>query len=174
MTIQTQRILDKALALPRDERVEMARALLLSANSPAGEDDATPADGVSFSERWRGKFEPAERDETSLQGAYPNLEPDHPLDEVKEPSPEYDRDPPMPQIQAPPKMVYDNGGDLVEVILSADDFRTYLRTLNTEADWESLPRHLQDAVDRLLIDEVRGEKDQALALDAVLAGTSGT
>ncbi len=34
----------------------------------------------------------------------------------------------------------------------------------------TLPRHLQDAIDRLLIDEVRGEREQALALDTVLAG----
>ncbi len=76
----------------------------------------------------------------------------------------------MPMIQAPPKMVYNSGGDLVEVILSADDFRTYLRTLLAESDWEALPPHLQDAVDRLLIDDVRGEKQQAIALEAVLAG----
>lgn len=69
----------------------------------------------------------------------------------------------MHMIQAPPKMVYDSGGDLVEVILSAEDFRTYLRTLNAEADWNVLPRYLQDAIDRLLIDEVRGEKPQSLA-----------
>ncbi len=76
----------------------------------------------------------------------------------------------MDLIQAPPKMVYDNGGDLVEVILSADDFRTYLRTLMAQADWETLPPHLQDAIDRLLLDEVRSEKHQALALETVLAG----
>lgn len=76
----------------------------------------------------------------------------------------------MSLIQAPPKMVYDNGGDLVEVILSADDFRTYLRTLMAQADWETLPHHLQDAIARLLIDEVRNEKPQALALETVLAG----
>ncbi len=80
----------------------------------------------------------------------------------------------MQVIQAPPKMVYNSGGDLVEVILSADDFRTYLRNLNAEADWESLPLYLQDAIDRLLIDEVRGEKKQALGLDAVLAGDGST
>ncbi len=73
----------------------------------------------------------------------------------------------MHQFQAPPKMVYNSGGDLVEVILSADDFRTYLRTLNAETDWQSLPPHLQDAIDRLLIDEVRTEKERALALETV-------
>ena len=79
----------------------------------------------------------------------------------------------MPMNQATPKMVYDSGGDLVEVILSADDFRTYLRTLNVEADWDGLPRHLQDAIDRLLIDEVRDERRHALDLDTVLTGNGG-
>ncbi len=63
MTVLAQRILDEALQLPRDERIEMARALLLSADSPAGESDALAKQGVTFSEKWRGRFEPAERDD---------------------------------------------------------------------------------------------------------------
>lgn len=75
----------------------------------------------------------------------------------------------MAVIQASPKMVYDAAGNLVEVILSADDFRAYLRTI-ADADWESLPRHLQDATDALLIEEVRTERQHALDLGTVLAG----
>jgi len=75
----------------------------------------------------------------------------------------------MEMIAQPPKMVYDDAGHLVEVILSAEDFRAYLRTLIKEQDWATLPVHLQDAVDRLLIDEVRHEKSSARDLNVVLA-----
>ncbi len=63
MTVLTQLILDKALQLPQGERVEMARELLLSVGSPTAETAAAAEDGVTFSEKWRGKFEPAERDD---------------------------------------------------------------------------------------------------------------
>lgn len=69
----------------------------------------------------------------------------------------------------PPKLVYNDAGQLVEVILTAADFRAYLRILADEVDWVSLPVHLQDAVDRLLIDEVRLEKDEAVSLEDLLA-----
>jgi hypothetical protein len=42
--------------------------------------------------------------------------------------------------------------------------------LSADADWDTLPHHLQDAIDRLLIDDVRDQKGQALALDTLLAG----
>jgi hypothetical protein len=61
-------------------------------------------------------------------------------------------------ITNPPKIVYDESGRLVEV------FREYLRTVAAAADWETLPEYLQDAIDLLLIDEVRHEK-AAAALD---------
>ena len=76
----------------------------------------------------------------------------------------------MVHIQHPPKLVYDDTGRLVEVILSAEDFIDYLRSLAAESDWETLPKHLQDAIDRMLIDEVRAEKETALDLEAILAG----
>lgn len=69
----------------------------------------------------------------------------------------------------PPKLVYDESGRLIEVILAAGDYLAYLRSLADEADWESLPAHLQDAIDRMLIDDVRGEKETAVELDTVLA-----
>ncbi|MFQ5631314.1 MAG: hypothetical protein ACE5I1_21285 [bacterium] len=61
----------------------------------------------------------------------------------------------MLKIEKALKLVYDDSGRLIEVILSANDFLTYLRSLANETDWESLPDYLQDAVDRMLIDEVR-------------------
>jgi hypothetical protein len=72
-------------------------------------------------------------------------------------------------IANPPKMVYDESGRLVEVILSAEDFREYLRTIAAAADWETLPEYLQDAIDLLLIDEVRHEKAAAVDLDTLLS-----
>lgn len=72
-------------------------------------------------------------------------------------------------ITTPPKLVYNDAGQLVEVILTAADFRAYLQTVVDEVDWASLPAHLQDAIDQLLIDEVRLEKDEAVSLEDLLA-----
>lgn len=74
----------------------------------------------------------------------------------------------MGAIVTPPKMVYDESGQLIEVILAADDYLTYLRTVARESDWEALPPHLQDAIDRMLVDEVREEKEETFDLAAVL------
>ncbi|MCB8943428.1 MAG: hypothetical protein H6658_06710 [Ardenticatenaceae bacterium] len=68
----------------------------------------------------------------------------------------------------PPKMVYDDAGQLVEVILSAEEYLHFLRFLGKEADWENLPAYLQDAIDQLLIDEIRQEKDTAVSLESIL------
>jgi hypothetical protein len=76
-------------------------------------------------------------------------------------------------IENPPKMVYDDAGRLIEVILSAEDFLAYLRAVASEHDWETLPNYLQDAIDRMLIDEVREEKESVLDLDAILVGDMG-
>ena len=69
----------------------------------------------------------------------------------------------------PPKMTNDSNGQLIEVVLSADDFMTYLRSLTQDADWDTLPNYLQAAIDRVLIDEVRIEKDTARDLEDILA-----
>jgi hypothetical protein len=69
----------------------------------------------------------------------------------------------------PPKLVYDESGHLIEVIFPASDYLAYLRSVAEEEDWESLPAHLQDAIDRLLIDDVRTEKETAVDLMTVLA-----
>jgi hypothetical protein len=70
-------------------------------------------------------------------------------------------------ISNPPKMVYDDSGRLIEVILSADDYRQYLRAVASEADWETLPPYIQDAIDQMLIDEARIEKVSAVELDSL-------
>ena len=57
--------------------------------------------------------------------------------------------------------------DLIRRI-EGEDFLAYLRSLAAEADWETLPEHLQDAIDRILIDEVRSERAEALDLDTIL------
>ena len=72
-------------------------------------------------------------------------------------------------IEHPPKLVYDDSGRLVEVILTAEDFRAYLRVLLAEADWEELPPYLQDAVDQLVIEDSRPEKREARDFDGILA-----
>lgn len=69
----------------------------------------------------------------------------------------------------PPKLVFDDRGALVEVIVSADDFRTYLRAVAANTPWDELPESWQDAVDRLLIEEVAGERADAVDLDDLLA-----
>lgn len=45
-----------------------------------------------------------------------------------------------------------------------DDFKTLLQKLARETDWETLPRHLQDAVDARLMEEARGENSATLPL----------
>lgn len=80
----------------------------------------------------------------------------------------------MVLIKHPPKFIYDDSGHLVEVILAAEDYIAYLRSLAAEEDWETLPEHLQNAVDRLLIEEVRTEKDAATDLEDVLGSVTGT
>ncbi|MFL7840068.1 MAG: hypothetical protein ACK2U0_13195 [Candidatus Promineifilaceae bacterium] len=69
----------------------------------------------------------------------------------------------------PPKLVYDDEGRLIEVIFSAEDYLAYLRGVAAEEDWQSLPPHLQDAIDRMLIDEVRSAGEETIDLDTLLA-----
>ena len=61
MTVLAQRLLNQALELPQGERVEVARKLLMSIAPSVAETKAKPAAEMTFSEKWRGKFEPAER-----------------------------------------------------------------------------------------------------------------
>ncbi len=58
----------------------------------------------------------------------------------------------------PPKMVYNDRGETVEVILTYDDYKMFLRFLADYVDWELLPRYLQDAIDHMLAEEARAEQ----------------
>ena len=71
----------------------------------------------------------------------------------------------------PPKLVYNDEGRLIEVILSAEDYLAYLRGVTADEDWESLPPHLQDAIDRMLIDEVRAADEETFDLEVLLANS---
>lgn len=68
----------------------------------------------------------------------------------------------------PPKFVHDDSGQLIEVIVAAEDFLAYLRYLAAETDWETLPEHLQDLIDGMIIDEILSEREEPLDLDAAL------
>ena len=71
MTVMTQQILEQALRLPQDERLAVARTLLKSvetrmpqtAASSASPSKEETAEGSTFSQRWRGKFVAADRDD---------------------------------------------------------------------------------------------------------------
>jgi hypothetical protein len=80
----------------------------------------------------------------------------------------------MVLMENPPKLVYDDSGHLIEIILLAEDYIAYLRNLAAEADWETLPPHLQDAIDRLLIDDVRSEKEDAIDLETLFADSASS
>ncbi|GAB4528910.1 MAG: hypothetical protein Kow0063_05510 [Anaerolineae bacterium] len=60
--------------------------------------------------------------------------------------------------RVPPKIVYNDRGEKVEVILNYDDYLAYLRYLADYVDWETLPPFLQDAVDGMLADEALAEQ----------------
>ena len=61
--------------------------------------------------------------------------------------------------RVPPKIVHNDRGEKVEVILSYDDYSAFLRFLADYVDWESLPGFLQDAVDGMLADEAKAEQE---------------
>ncbi len=68
----------------------------------------------------------------------------------------------------PPKMVHNDQGETVEVILSYDDYKTFLRFLADYVDWELLPSYLQDAIDHLLAEEARAEPGESIPLRKAL------
>ena len=73
--------------------------------------------------------------------------------------------------QVPPKIVHNDRGEKVEVILSYEDYNRFLRFLADYVDWELLPGFLQDAVDGLLADEARKEPGESLPLRDALRET---
>ena len=70
-----------------------------------------------------------------------------------------------------PKWVYDDSGEVIEVILGYDDFKTLLQKVARETDWETLPLHLQDAVDALLMEEANEEDSETRPLRDLLRET---
>jgi hypothetical protein len=69
-------------------------------------------------------------------------------------------------------LVSDEKGRVVEVILGHEDYRSLLRLVARHADWETLPPHLQDAIDNVLADDALAEEGQAIPLRQAL-GESG-
>lgn len=72
------------------------------------------------------------------------------------------------KLLSPPRFVQNERGETVEVILSVEDYRRFLKTLATHADWESLPSYLQDAIDQLLAEESAAEPGAAKPLRNVV------
>ena len=70
-----------------------------------------------------------------------------------------------------PRVISDALGQVTDVLLDFDDYRTLIEVLAEVADWERLPAHLQDEVDALLIEKAKQEQgDKPLTpLDEVLA-----
>jgi len=75
---------------------------------------------------------------------------------------------PTPTLSAPPRLVSDAQGRVVEVILDYGDYSQFLRILARHADWESLPPSLQDAVDNLSADDALAEEGSAVSLPEAL------
>ena len=74
-------------------------------------------------------------------------------------------------LSSPPRLVSDETGQVVEVILGYADYQRFLRLLARHADWETLPPYLQDAIDNLLADEALAEEGAAIPLCQALAET---
>jgi hypothetical protein len=73
--------------------------------------------------------------------------------------------------RVPPKIIHNDRGEAVEVILSYDEYKAFLRFLADYVDWESLPDYLQDAIDHLLAEEARAEPGESIPLRKALHET---
>jgi hypothetical protein len=69
----------------------------------------------------------------------------------------------------PPRFVQNEQGEVIDVIVSYNDYRQFLRTLAAHADWETLPSYLQDAIDHLLVEEAKAEPESSQPLRAIVA-----
>jgi hypothetical protein len=74
-------------------------------------------------------------------------------------------------LRRPPRLVQNDQGDVVEVILSYDDYARFLRVLAAHADWDTLPVHLQDAIDSVLADDAAAEGGSPRPLRELLRET---
>ncbi len=70
-----------------------------------------------------------------------------------------------------PKMVHNDRGETVEVLLSYDMYQAFLRILADYVDWEMLPPYLQDEVDGMLADEAKREPGESIPLRDALRAT---
>ena len=70
-----------------------------------------------------------------------------------------------------PHVVHDAQGQAVGVILPYADYQALLRLLASDADWESLPPYMQDAIDNMLADEALAERGAPRPLRELLAET---
>jgi len=78
---------------------------------------------------------------------------------------------PYAPVTLPPRFVSDATGRAVEVVLSYSDYQELLRLLARHADWETLPPHLQDAIDNVLADDALAEDGTPIPLGQSLAET---
>jgi len=76
---------------------------------------------------------------------------------------------PYSPVSNPPRYVSDATGRAVEVVLSYADYQELLRLLARHADWETLPPHLQDAIDNVLADDALAEGGTPIPLRQALA-----
>ena len=74
-------------------------------------------------------------------------------------------------VSAPPRLVSDEKGQIVEVILGYEEYRNLLRLLAKHADWDTLSPPIQDAIDNFLADEAMAEEGEAIPLRQALAET---
>jgi hypothetical protein len=58
----------------------------------------------------------------------------------------------------PSRTIHDSSGKLEGIILDYREYQLLLRLLAHYADWEELPRFLQDAIDHMLANEARNEE----------------
>jgi hypothetical protein len=72
------------------------------------------------------------------------------------------------QLLHPPRFVQNEQGEIVDVLVSYDDYRRFLRTLAAHADWDALPAYLQDAIDHLLAEEAKAEAGASRPLRALV------
>ncbi|MBI3761514.1 MAG: hypothetical protein HY260_06585 [Chloroflexi bacterium] len=73
------------------------------------------------------------------------------------------------ELNYPPRMIHDENGEVVGIILAYSDYQTFLRILARFADWEKLPPYLQNAIDNMLADEAEAEGGEARPLRELLA-----
>lgn len=74
-------------------------------------------------------------------------------------------------LKRPPRFVQNDQGDVVEVILSYEDYERFLRILAAHANWETLSPYLQDAIDRVLADDAKAEAGSPRPLRELLRET---